>query len=329
MKDLPKYAIVMIVLFVAFGLLGGGAWWYTAGMVTSELELLQSTKRKIDQVERKKGIPFPNDKNKKLIEESEVELKGLWEKVQPEVKKTSALYDSIRVKSGEGESLEIQGLSPQDWNALQIEKINKLDELAEKLSPPISKGGDFYYGLNSYQGTLPPTDYTLELGVQLMVIEELSRILFEAPVVEIASMKRVMVEDAAGNIKTAPERLKARVISHPEDLYKVYPFEVEFTCSPEALRKVINGISRSPQLLLIRFVDVNNEIGQGPDDMPTRSKVTASAAGQGAAAKLFFPVVGQEKVRVRMRVDAVEWNLNPQPAGKKGKGKKGSKNNRR
>jgi len=58
----------------------------------------------------------------------------------------------------------------------------------------------------------------------------------------------------------------------------------------------------------VRSVDVENE----KTSVPRKMEVTSQASGEGAQ-KNIIPIVGQENIKVTMRVDLILWNVKNEP----------------
>jgi hypothetical protein len=318
MKDVPKYALVTGALFAAITLAGGGAWYWTSGQLEEKIQERGQIEQKIKQVSG--GGIFPSQPNLKAVEENLSAAEAVLAPLDPVMAKTSALFEPIRGKAEEGKPPP--GLSPDAWKSLLTETRAELQRLANERKVKLPE--EYYFGFKDYQLSQPPAAHTLQMGVQLLGIKEICSILFNAGIVELKTIKRVKVESAgAAALGGAPseDTLPGAAVVSKDRLYRVYPFEVDFTCSPEVLEKATTSLASSPYFLLIRDMVVENP----KISLARRSEVIGAAGntaaggnpaggtgvpGSGASGlpKLLVVVSGTEDIQVRLRISLVEWD---------------------
>lgn len=318
MNKLPKNVLVVVISLIVIGLVGGGLWYWFSQQLNTLLEEKVSLQEQLQGVE-KKGI-FPSTVNKKKLEDQAKELLILSDKVHPDILKRIELFSSVRTidpKNG-----EMSGLTPDRWKGLFETQRNELRKQAE--DKKITLPEDFNFSFNSYVLAAPRQENTLDLGVQLVAINEISKILINASVNQVLGFKRVMVEQKdseAGRPPSTPttrgstvkeESLAASVEVAAEGTYRTIPFEITFRSSAQSLTQVLNALSKSQFLFVTKYVVIEND----KSAVPRKSEfIQASQSGSGAAEspdnkvkkKVLIPVVGQELMITRMRVDLIDF----------------------
>lgn len=314
MNALPKHLIGALIALVVIGLLGGGAWYWTSTRLDAAVEARAQANQELSAL-NSKGI-FPSAANLKLLKENQEAAGGLASRMEPRFSKQAAALAKFTGPEG-------KGLGADAWKQLLFEKREELKKRAE--AGKVEVADDFYFAFKRYRVASPPASATKELGVQLAAIEELSKILIDARITSLNEIRRVVVEEtgsaAASNNE---EALPVAVVDGPDGLYRVYPLEVKFQSSPAALQAVLNGLSASPHFFITRFVTVENQ----KNNVPRRSEVLTQAGGNAvgtggtsspgergvaSAPKLLFPVLGQELLNVRARIDFIVWTA-PAPS---------------
>lgn len=295
MSQLPKHLVVSLIAFVVIGLLGGGAWFWTAGRLDTALLEYGSVTQQLQTVQAK-GF-FPSSQNLKLLESNQGAVAALSKELLPQMDRANELFAAFL-------SPDKKGLSQEAWKEKLVSTREELKKSAEHAN--IDLADDFYFGFKRYRVASPPAGATRDIGIQLAAIQEISHLLIKAHVSGIKEIRRVMVEDAglptpAGG---SEEALAAVAVDGAGGLYRVYPFEIKFQSTPQAMNKFVNELSRSPMVFLVRFMVVENE----KNTVPRRSEFAASAPAEGTEAKLLVPIIGQEQINARMRIDLVHWN---------------------
>jgi len=311
MNALPKHLIGAIAAFAVIGLLGGGAWYWTSARLDGSLQARSQVMQDLAALNAK-GV-FPSPANLKTLKDNQEAAALLASSMEPRL--TAAQEDLAPFLGAEG-----KGLGADAWKQMLIEKREELKKQAE--AAKVQVADDFYFGFKRYRLASPPPGATRELGLQLAAIDALSRVLFASRVASLQEIRRVLVEEsgAAPASGTSEEVLAAVVAPGGGGLYKAYPFEARFQASPAALKRVLNGLSAEKQFFIVRFAALENQ----KTGVPRRSEILSQAGlatpagGEGgerpaAAAKLLIPVLGQELLNVRLRVDFIHWNP-PAPA---------------
>lgn len=312
MTALPKHLIGALIAFAVVGLLGGGAWFWTSTQLDQAVQDRANVMQELAALNAK-GI-FPSPANLKTLKDNQAAAAALAGTMEPKLADAATALAPYIGPEG-------KGLGADAWKQLLIEKREELKKLAE--SSKVEVGDDFYFAFKRYRLASPPAGATRELGIQLAGIDTLSRILFEARIQALQEMRRVLIEESgtpAGGGAGSDEVLAAAVVDGAGGLYKVYPMEVRFQATPAALKRVLNGLNAHSQFFITRFITLENQ----KSAVPRRSEIL-NQANSGvsapdapgdrppAAARLLIPVLGQELLNVRMRVDHILWTA---PAAK-------------
>ncbi len=296
MKSFPKHFMVAIGLFVVAALVGGGLWFWTSGKLNDGLEQKRQLEMQLKTISGK-GI-FPSQKNLETIKASTEEITELIDPVENSIKKTSKLFDPVRGNAKPDGSF--QGLPANEWKRLLGEKRDEILALAAANNVTLPEV--FYMGFERYRALSPAEEATYHLGIQLMAIHELMKMTLLSGAVEFNEVNRVFAEDQANAI--GGDGLAAVLASGPKDWYTIYPFELKFNGVAVSVTELVNQISSSPYFFVIRSVDVENE----KTSVPRKTEVKGQATGEGAL-KNIIPIVGQENIKVSIRVDLILWNI--------------------
>lgn len=297
MSPIPKHLLVSLIAFAVIGLAGGGAWFWTSGELDKAVAEHASVSQQIQAVQSK-GF-FPSSQNLKLIETNQAEVTTLATDLLVQLDRAAQQFAPFL-------AADQKGLPPDSWKEKLVGVREELKKAADQHK--IETAEDFYFGFKRYRVASPQAGATRDIGIQLAAIQQLSQLLIKARVSDIREVRRVMVEDAglpgaAGGV--AEEALTAAVVEGSGGLYRVYPFEIKFRCKPAALNQFMNELARNPMIFLTRFVVVENE----KMTVPRRSEFAApTASPEGGEAKWLVPIVGQEQIVVRMRIDLIFWN---------------------
>ena len=314
MKKIPSNVILLAVLFAVTGLAGGGAYYWLGVMSDEKIERIAQLRSQMSAIG--KGGVLPSTVNLKTIQGNNAKLDEVLKELKPCMEKSEAFFASIRQVKADGKGM--QPLDPDSWKRLFGEKREPLRKLAA--ANRVKLPDDYDFGFKTFRSTNPRPEMTLDLGVQLLVIEHVSKILFNARIKSLSAIKRVLVESGnaggfAGSL--GDDALMQPVTTGPGDIYKVYPFEFSFTCSTDSLVAIVNEITGSDCMFVIRSMTVENE----KNNIALRSemKTQQGPADSAAVKKLVVLVVGQELVNVRMRLDLVDFRMDAGPVTGGGK----------
>lgn len=310
MTALPKHFLAALIAFFVIGLLGAGAWFWTAGRLD---DAVQSRAEVIQQLSalNAKGL-FPDNSNLKTLQDNLQAATALAAQMEPPL--TQAALALAPYVGADG-----KGLGPDAWKQLMIEKREELRKQAE--SARVQIADDFYFGFKRYRLASPPAASTRHLGIQLAAIEALSRAVIEARVNTLTEIRRVIPAEESPGQPASPssdEALAAVIADGSGGLYQVYPFEIRLQTSAASMFRLINLLNQSKQFFIVRAVEIENQKAS----IPRRSEILAQAGTGDASAtaaaftepgrsaappKLLIPVLGQELINVRLRVDLIHW----------------------
>jgi hypothetical protein len=297
MKDIPKHILVTIILLVVVTLLGGGAWYWSSGQLKARLEEKAGLESQVQTVE-KKGI-YPSSQNKKTLEEQKKQLEELELKVRPNLQAQMELFTSL------------EGMVPDGWKKAFDQKRQALRALSK--SKNLILPDDYNFAFKSYVLAAPRAEFARDLGVQLFTIEELVKIVADSELHSLVSVKRVMIEQAAiattssSSAPVSDEAVSnAKILTDPEGVYRVIPYELTLKGDPSAILRFINGLGNSRFFFVTRFIYLENE----KSSVLKRSEITTPTEGEAEVKKTLktlVTVVGQEKVTARIRLDHIDF----------------------
>jgi hypothetical protein len=296
MSDLPKHIVVTLVIAVMIALAGGGGWYWTDSQLSTALSEKQSLQGRMNSLAR--GVYYPNAQNVKTLEDSVSALEMNIQPLEEKMRAASSYLDPVRgEQNAEG---QYSGLSGDAWQKLLSGNRQELIQLAAESETQLPE--NFYLGFQRYRSLVPNDSVTLPLGIELAAISDISRTLITSGAKEIRSIKRVIVEDGAsgGAGSSGANILGAKVVDAASGNYRLYPLEFRFTCTPMTLYQIVNRMTGADLFYIIRFIDVQNE----KTTIPSQSEVISTASDTVAN---IVPILGQEMIQVRMRVDLVDW----------------------
>ena len=141
----------------------------------------------------------------------------------------------------------------------------------------------FYLGFEQYSGTPPEAAATAGLSAELNAINDLVGILMRNKRIEsLASIKRAPLPGEAGAATPAPlpgrpGAVPAAAAAAP--LVVKHPIEIGFTALPSSFREILNTITTSKRLYVVRAVQVKNQTPAGP---PRAAPDAAASPAPGA-----------------------------------------------
>ena len=330
MKNLSRFDLGMIIAFVIVALLGGGAWYYLSGQLTTAQGDATAAAGDFDTY-TKKEVYLPTGSNVKTLQ---ADIGLMTAQLDPLVKNV--------LQSPENLLPNVQSTDTVQWKHRLDDEVKSLNSAA-KLSG-ITVPDNFYYGFSRYLNTNPAQDATAVLTRQLLGVQAIADIMIKAPVHSIVSVKRTYEEDPAvsdsarnnSSGRTNPDQLPGHSQDAPGGVYTAYPFEVEFDTKTENFRQIVNNLMKSPYVFVIRSVMVQNSRLDSPqlqtlDTMagPAASSGSASVVNSspGAVAAAAPPTVGvqylfgNETIHIRMRIDLIDWHgIATTPAASSGAG---------
>lgn len=297
----PTYLLVYGALFLVVGALGGAFWYWAGNELDSAQSARQQVATRLGSMDRQPILPV--QENLEALKAKTEEFKKLLDEALPKLKASNQSF--AEVVTGWKDGRPASGLSPDAWKRLMNEKRQALDKLASENRVKLPE--NFYYGFSRYRLPNPEASATPQLGVQLVAIHSLASLLIQSRVQEIRGIRRVYFEEAGrpGAPPTGDEALAGAILQDPLKLYSVYPFELTFRCNTQALASFLNRLAAAPELFIVRFLQVENEV----TEVKRRSAIETQLAGQAQQTnKIFVTVAGEEFLNVRLRVDLLLWN---------------------
>jgi len=314
-------------VLTAFGIVvvisaSGALLWYFS------LEALSETKEKLEQeklalaklIDRSN---FPSEQNIQALEEVIRKLEG---DIKPVRQK---LQDSVIY----GEN--ISGDAFQTRFARTKQQLLEACESAGILLPE-----NFQFGFSFYATNTPSRDDTLALTQQLSLVERIVRILIEARVNRIISLRRTLVEKNlppgvsldvatglvdATDIQGSNRDYIAPLPTNEKLRYTSLPFLIEFECNENSLRKIINDLSaptpsagQNPApYFVIRAVEITTTdpnlrtldfLRRVSTEQTTESERQVSSRQRNTASTNIAPIIvlGKELIQTRLRVDYIQ-----------------------
>jgi hypothetical protein len=325
MKKISRFDLGMIIAFVVVAILGGAGWWYLSGQLATAQAAASTAGSDFDTY-TKKEVYLPTESNIKTLQAN---IDTMTAQLDPIVKD--------KLQSPKSALANMNTVTTVEWKHNLDDEVGKLNDAAKVHGIIVPK--NFYFGFSRYLNTNPAEDATPVLERQELAIGEVANILIGAPVREIVAVRRTYEEDpdteGRGNrpaaTTTSSDQLAGHSVEAPGGVYTSYPFEFEFTVKDmAAFRKVVNDLTASNYVFVIRSVMVQNQRLDSPKerDLDTIANAANSAAGAGSGpASNATPVgsgapatnapppalglrylFGDETVHIRARIDLVDWH---------------------
>ncbi len=283
---------LMGVIFVA-GITG-------AVLITGEV---QEKKTELDNHQRtlitiSGRAHYPSEENMNILTESSKRLEGFLISLKP-----------ILLPSG-NRTAEIKEIESVEFKEQLSKSVDDLRALAKAKS--VSIPAEFYFGFSRYQKQNPKKKDTLVLGKQLLGVEKLVALLIACAPQKIESIGRSFEEE--GELKKAgslePEQIKFSSFHHSEQIYTTYPLEVEFIGVTATLQQFLNEMNKLPYLYVVRscYATSLKPVPSRLDELQRQFVTTGTAAAQATKAPPLVPVLGEEKIKFKVRVDFIEWH---------------------
>lgn len=353
-----KKNMLLIVILVVFA----------AALVVS-IVLLRSKKAELEAVRAKRDGALDTRSglwDAKPISLDAQNIKIIQESTATERKVTNEALTLLRRGTL---TFEAQDEVPGQTTILQA--IRRMSETLKKKTVAFPE--KFQFGFDQYVTRPPRRSDTPMIQKQLAILEEFVRIISEADVRELTTLKRVVPEDSAAASApaprpgapmgppgaaedTAPAAAPATSAHNPATepllllgsefryfnekgyLYTVMPFQLEVVCDTDTLRKLLNSFTRSKYTLITRALTIANS---NPNPMAGPAEGAPAAAAPSPAPAAGGPgeadalpskpdpdelpwVIGEETLRVSIRVDWFEFHPETKIEEKKDKPRGGA-----
>jgi hypothetical protein len=296
MKWVKQNLIVIVPLCIFIVFLVGSGWLAQdatrkLGAVEADLSAKRTT---LDQMRGSK--PYPSKENFDLLQKDAQRFTG-----QYEVLGDAASKGVVRVPD-KLDLIVFQQSLYQTWDRLQQSAVSANVKLPER----------FTFGFNRYLNAAPCADAKADecaqrlrlLMKELLVVEKVTDLLISNRVESIRAVRRAEAEPNPG-----PDSLGAVATPEPSSLYTTLPFEFQFGCDTASLRGVLNGLSQSEHLFIIRSLTVSTELVQVQP--PAGSAVNPFSMSSSARSSTSLPAtIMRRRLAVTVRLDLVEF---PQP----------------
>jgi hypothetical protein len=250
MKWVKQNLIVIVSLCIFFVVLTAVCW--LAHNVTGKLRGVEDglAAKRTTLEEMRGNKPYPSTENANLLRKDRERLTKQYETLRDAVSKSE-----VKVPD-RPDPIVFQRSLYQTWDRLQQSAANAGVGLPEK----------FTFGFSHYLNAAPCADAKGDecarrlrlLLKELLVVEKVTDILISNRVENILVVRRAEVEQNPG-----PDTLGAVTERESSSIYETLPFEFQFSCGTPNLREVLNGLSHSEYLFIIRSLTVSTEIIQG------------------------------------------------------------------
>lgn len=306
--QLSKFDGMILGAFVLTGVIGAGLYFWSSSQLKDLQDQLSQASSHLNQLVS--GRYMPDARNIKMLNENNKILKENLEAIETKLKASDSHLSDVQEKN--------PVIFKQDLNDV-VQRLT-----AEAKSNDVVIPANFYFGFSRYLQSNPTQSSTLVLGKQLFGVERVCHLLFSSGITRLNSVARTFDEDGTASASdspgnTSPDRITGKVASIDGGLYTVYPLQFEFTCYTGGLRKFLSNLISSPNLFIVRSIQISNSKPVPPrlDDMIKALGVTTAAPdpmGNSSTGKGLQPALGMENLRVKARIDLIEWTGSYQPA---------------
>ncbi len=263
MSFFKKYALLLVGGVIALVLLGVVSFFVFrfSGEYVRVQQELQSNLTRLEGLHQRN--PFPSEVNVGRLNQNLHELENYL----------YSMLDALSARQPEAEEME-RAEFPSE-----IERtMRRLRSLADGKGVEIAEGVAF--GFQRYSaGHLPVAEHVPRLVVQLRSVERLCEILFNAEIRELRAVQREVFDEErtrerdeptdrrtrwTEELEPQPEEGVARREPHgAEDLYTRERYTFEYKATDRALRAVLNRLADNPALIVVRKLEVKNELATG------------------------------------------------------------------
>ncbi len=276
---------------------------------------LQRNLRVLEQLHRR--APFPSNENVARLEANLEQLQNY----------RGSLLSALSAHQAEAAEIERVAFPPHRERTMR-----RIRELAARNNVRIPEAAEFGFGQYA-AGNLPRQEHVPRLMSQLQMVERISVLLINAGIHELTSVDREVFDVErtqreladTGTRRGVTERVvEPEIRIEPdgvEGLYTRERYTLSFMASDEALREALNRMVASPVLMVVRSLELRNEMGLGGTSASARLAARLApreserpGADRPRAEEIAQPrfhedrvVAGRERVRVRMEVDVYHF----------------------
>lgn len=251
MEWVKKNLGFVIGLAVAVILLGAGIWYSlgTMGEASTTDGELQAKKQQLDDLVKRD--PFPDQSNITLAKAEE-------ERVNAFVLEARKKFDVRKIP---------EGLDNASFKSLLETTLTNLVRDADRAGVKLPTPYNFTFEDQRKQLQLPSASL-IPLTAHLENLDAICRILFDAKVHSLVSLKRSSV--GADEMKGTGDILNQKVSTNSTLGAVVYPYEVVFQGFSQELAKVFNGFVNAPEAYVIKTMNVERgSLDSGPSTAST------------------------------------------------------------
>jgi hypothetical protein len=275
---------------------------------------LQSSLTTLERLHQRN--PYPNRENVERIESNLIELED---------------YLDTLIASLSRQPVLVEDMERAAFPAAIERTASRLRALARERE--VAVADTVAFGFQRYSaGNLPMQEHVPRLASQLRTIEALCTLLIQSGISELVSIEREVFDVERAQEEVAPPGAVRRpgrtpvVVAAPptpvapegvEGLYKKERFTLTFFASDLAVRDVLNSMIASPLMMVVRNLELRNEMGLAGVSPQARlaarlepRETTRPAAPGQPPRETTRPalhddrlVAGRERVRVTMDVD--------------------------
>ena len=239
--------------------------------------------------------PFPNEANLKKMSAQAKDYATELNKLKEELK--------TRV-------LPVTPMAPNEFQSKLRQAVVSLGEKARANKVKLPE--NFFLGFEEFASALPDTAAAPGLGQQLAQAELLAGIIIDARVDALTAFHRVAATElaAAAPAPAAAKRPSPAPNASPApQLVERTVFDVAFTATPSAARRVLDQVaSVNQQLFVVRTIHVLNDKDKGPVREGANAAAAAATTPPPANAALNF-IVGSEHIQAAARIEMLRFNL--------------------
>ena len=277
MKWVKQNLTVIISLCVFVGLLAAGGWlvWDARGKLNGVEADLVAKRATLEQMRGNK--PYPSKENADLLQKDRERL--------------TEQYEVLRASVSKSEVKVSDKLDPIVFQQSLFQKRERWRQAA--MDAGIKLPERFAFGFSRYFEVAPCAEAKGDdcarrlrlLMKELLVVEKVTDLLITNQVASILAIRRPEVEATPSQDTLGPVSERA-----PSSVYEMLPFEFQFSCGTSNLREVLNGLSRSKYLFIVRSLTVSTEVIQEQATaVPAANPLFASPSAQSTLAAMNSP----------------------------------------
>lgn len=289
--------VTVLIFSVSFLAILGGILLFLRGATTaqgtilSELETQQAELRRLLETK-----PYPSNENIDALKRDQEQIKRLYSLMQ-----NAAAREVVQPP-------ELN--NPIDFSRLHSTILARLTESATNNN--VSIGESFAWGFSRYGATFPCKNPALKgddctrllrlLAKQMLIVERLGGLLISNKVDTISAIRRTEVEGGGG-----ADVLNVPITDNAKSLYRVYPFEIQFTASTDALRSFLNSLVQADHLYLVRHVHIDSTVQQTKQPPAPVIQPAADSGDVEPRVPEQPKIVDVRRLNVTVRLDLIEF----------------------